>query len=136
MAKGVRRILTGLECAGWLAVAGVLLHFVPFERLFRALPPGSSAGTPDDRDRQAVERIRGAVNAVAAHLPWHPRCLPRAFAGLLMCRVRRMQVPIALSVTARGGFDAHARLDPGSDAELSLAAPEGRTHLGRVILTF
>jgi hypothetical protein len=54
-----------------------------------------------------------------------------------MCRCRGVRVPIALSVAANERhFAGHARLDPRSDAELAIATPEGRAHLGLILLTF
>ena len=120
----------------WLVVAGTMLRLIPLKRLFRELPPGTAGTISGDRDRKVIAQVRVAVAAAARILPWHPRCLPRALAGLLMCRIRGLQVPVALGVIAGDKFAAHARLEPGSDVELAATSPAGRTHLGRMRLAF
>ncbi|HEY7681869.1 MAG TPA: lasso peptide biosynthesis B2 protein [Gemmatimonadales bacterium] len=131
-----RDLLDAAEAACWLVVASALLRVLPFGRLFRELPPSAPSPALDPGNETLVPRVRRAVGAVAERLPWAIRCLPRALAGVLMCRVRGARVPIALSVTNGGRpFGAHARLDAGSEAELAEGAPDGRTHLGRIILT-
>lgn len=120
----------------WLTGAGVVLRLFPLTLLLRQLPPGSPEGTTAPDHRETIRRVREAVGSAARRLPWHPRCLPQALAGALMCRVRGLRVPIALGVAGRKGFAAHARLDGGSDVELTEQSPDGRTHLGRLILAF
>ena len=134
---GARDLLDGAEAAAWLAFAGVLLRVVPFGRLFRELPGDNPDPDFDPKVEVLVARVRRAVGAVSDRLPWSPSCLPRALAGVLMCRVRGPRVPIALGVTNGGRrFGAHARLDLASDAALAASSPDGRTHLGRVVLSF
>jgi Transglutaminase-like superfamily len=130
----MRRVLAAAEAAAWLALAVIVLRIVAFARLFRELPPGSPGPVLTDEDRVRVDWIRGLVNGVAKRFPWRPGCLPLALAAACMCRVRGLRIPIALSVASRRNLVAHARLDPSSDAELALTTPEGRTHLGRVML--
>lgn len=125
-----------LEAVLWLTVAGILLRLIPLHRLFRELPPGAPAGPAGEVNSATIGRVREAVGGVARLLPWHPRCLPRALAGVLMCRVRGLRVPIALGVANGNGFGAHARLDAGTDVQLTDHSPAGRTHLGRLVLAF
>jgi hypothetical protein len=132
-----RDLFDGAEAAAWLAFAGLLLRVIPFGRLFRELPGDVPGAEFDPNVEVLVARVRRAVGAVSDRLPWSPGCLPRALAGVLMCRVRGSRVPIALGVTNGGRrFGAHARLDLASDAALSASSPDGRTHLGRVVLSF
>ncbi|MEO8452887.1 MAG: lasso peptide biosynthesis B2 protein [Gemmatimonadota bacterium] len=130
------RLALALEAAAWLSSASVLLRLMPVSRLFRELPPGALPDPLGPGPKETIERVRSAVGAAAGVLPWRPACLPKALAGVLMCRARGIKVPVALSVTNRGGFGAHARLDAGSDMDLELASPDGRKHLGRMILAF
>ncbi len=137
MADRPGKLLAAVEAAWWLIVAGILLKLLPLRLMFRSLPPDAPAVPTTGMTRARIERVRLAVSQASRALPWHPRCLPSAVAGVLMCRVRGLRVPIALGVTNRGGgFGAHARLDPASDMELTDTSPEGRTHLGRLLLTF
>lgn len=132
-----RDVLAGGEGFLWLVVASALLKLLRFDRLFREVPPNAPGPPLDARGERIIERVRRAVGGTAARLPWHPACLPQALAGALMCRVRGIRAPVALSVWSNQRFAAHAVLAAGSDAELTAAtAPTGRTHLGRVVLTF
>ena len=129
--------LAAVEAGTWLVLAGFLLRVVPFGRLFRAIPPEEGQPRLAPGEESLALSVRAAVSAAARRLPWRPACLPSALAGALMCRCRGVRVPIALSVAAtERHFAGHARLDARDDAELAIATPEGRTHLGRVLLTF
>jgi len=131
------RYAGAIEAGAWLVIAGLLLRSVPFGRLFRAVRPEVDRTTLSPAAELLALSARASVSAAARRVPWKPACLAAALAGALMCRCRGVRVPIALSVAAREGhFAAHARLDVRDDAELAGATPEGRTHLGRVLLTF
>jgi hypothetical protein len=131
------RYVGAIEAGAWLLIAGLLLRIVPFGRLFRAVRPEVDRTAFSPAEESLAQSARDSVGAAARRVPWKPACLASALAGALMCRCRGVRVPIALSVAAREGhFAAHARLDGRDDAELAIAVPEGRTHLGRVLLTF
>lgn len=132
----MRRLAGAAEAVCWLIAATVLLRLVPFNRLFREVPAGGASPPLDPARRDTVVRIRSVVTGAARRMPWHPACLPQSLAAALMCRARGMRIPIALSVVNQGRFSAHARLDAATDAELAILTPEGRTHLGRITLSF
>ncbi|MEP7382360.1 MAG: lasso peptide biosynthesis B2 protein [Gemmatimonadota bacterium] len=133
-AEQVGKAVAAGEAAFWLATATVALWAFPLRRLFRSLPHASSAPSLRGAQLATFARSRDAVAAMISILPPRPRCLPAALAGVLMCRVRGVRVSVALSVTNRGGFGAHAVMTYGSEDELSLSCPDGRTHLGRLML--
>jgi len=126
------------EAALWLVMASLALRIVPHHRLFRELPSGAAGPAFRAGADQLVVRIRNDVEAVARRLPWHPACLPRALAGHLMCRMRGLQVPIAISVVkGQGTFSTgHARLLCGSEDQCAAETPPGRVHLGRIVLAW
>jgi len=131
------RYAGAIEAGAWLVIAGLLLRSVPFSWLFRAVRPAADRTALSPAEESLALSARASVNAAARRVPWKPACLTSALAGALMCRCRGVRVPIALSVAARvGRFAAHARLEARDDAELAITTPEGRTHLGRVLLKF
>ncbi len=101
--NGAERWLT-LRAVGWLAVARVALHIVPFARLQAFVESRSATG---DASPDGARQVRRAMSRAARTLPGS-RCLARALAALLLLR--------------RGGSPARLVLGVAPDAGCTLRA--------------
>jgi Transglutaminase-like superfamily len=75
--------------------------------------PPSSPYVPSAGASIEALRIGRAVERVAAVLPWHPVCLPRAVAVTSMLRRRRIECRAHLGVTGAKPPEAHAWVTVG-----------------------
>jgi len=129
--------LAACEALFWLVTAGILLALVPFRHLFREIPPEAAAPNLAPDSQVLVARVCEDLGRIAARLPWRPACLPKALAGQLMCHVHGVFVPIELSVVVGvPRFGAHARLASGTDAGCAATTPNGRRHLGLIVMAW
>ncbi|MGR9072522.1 MAG: lasso peptide biosynthesis B2 protein [Gammaproteobacteria bacterium] len=108
-----------LEAFLWLALAQSALRLVPFRYLGPWL--GRRRNRPDRQEirRDQIETaafVRRAVAGAARHVPWSCVCLPKAMAGAMMLRRRRIPYCLYFGVQKSGGdiFNAHAWLKVGS----------------------
>jgi hypothetical protein len=97
------------EAAFALAVASVAIRVLDQPRIVRLLgkpvSPEALITGPPGADARLVGR---AVERVAAHLPWHPQCLPQAVATRWMLRRRGIGCEAHLGVTGTDPLEAHA----------------------------
>lgn len=100
-----------------LGAASVRLLWRPQNRtaalLGRARSPGD-ASPLDQRASAEALRIGRAVERVAAVLPWHPVCLPRAVATASMLRRRGIDCSAHLGVSSTTPPEAHAWVTVGN----------------------
>jgi len=105
-----------LQAVGWLAVARVQLAATPFDRLVAQLStqqePASAALDPD-----LLRRIRYAIEAAAASVPWRSDCFPQTIAARAMLRRKHHASTIHLGVERGGetGLLGHAWLTCGGE---------------------
>ena len=114
--RRVNRLLLALEAAVALTAAAVRVRWHPQSETTALLgdvrpvspPPPPLAGA-------SIEAIRigRAVERVAALLPWHPVCLPRAVAAIWMLRRRGIECRAHLGVTGNRPPQAHAWVTVG-----------------------
>ncbi len=118
-----------IEAYWWLWLAMLLVRFVPFRWWSRWL--GQLGHATSDGDLAApdytVRRVKWAIAAAGAQVPWHSTCLMNAFAGKMLLRRRRVASTVYLG--ARRSQDAlntrlaaHAWLRVGS--QIILGADE------------
>ncbi len=107
----IKRLPLAAEAAATLTVASVRVLLKPDAQTAALLgdarpqdPDEPSAPPPADD----VMRIGRAVDRVAAVLPWHPVCLPRAVAVASMLRRRGIECRAHLGVTSTEPPEAHA----------------------------
>ena len=105
-----------VEAVALCTVAGLLIRFLAFRRLAPRLGQhmAVSPETSEAATLQEVARIRWAVAAAGAHLPWHPVCLPRAVAAHWMLRRRGIPSTLYLGADPARGYDAHAWVRAGT----------------------
>ena len=99
-----------VEAAATLVLAGAALRAVSFARIARRLGRHMAESGPSE-DASVIgqaRRVRWAVEAAAAHLPWKPVCFPQAVAATLMLRRRAITSTLYLGVDPRRDLDAHA----------------------------
>jgi hypothetical protein len=111
----ISRLPLAAEAAAFLATASVRLLLNPNTRtasLLGEVKPAAhdpAAGAPSEE----ILRIGRAVERVAAVLPWHPVCLPRAVAVASMLRRRGVDCRAHLGVTSTDPPEAHAWVTVG-----------------------
>jgi hypothetical protein len=101
-----------------LTAAGLRLRWHPQQKtaslLGQAQPSVAPAPAPASASAYAEALPIGrAVERVAAVLPWHPVCLPRAVAVAWMLRRRGIDCRAHLGVTATAAKEAHAWVTVG-----------------------
>jgi hypothetical protein len=103
------RVPLAAEAALALAIASVAIRALNQPRIVRLLGEPVSPVVLVPRPPSADARLVGrAVERVAAHLPWHPRCLPQAIATRWMLRRRGIGCEAHLGVTGTDPLEAHA----------------------------
>jgi hypothetical protein len=130
------------EAAICLALARLVLRFVPFERIGRRLgvfvsPQEARAGAaaPSDPPRAALlaARVGWAVRAAARHVPFAAVCLPQAIAARMMLQRRGvasvLHFGVAKGMTGKP-FDAHAWLDAAGVEVTGFPVARAFTELG------
>jgi hypothetical protein len=111
----INRLPLAAEATAFLAAASVRLLLNPNTRtasLLGDVKPAAqdaAAGAPSEE----ILRIGRAVERVAAVLPWHPVCLPRAVAVASMLRRRGVDCRAHLGVTSTDPPEAHAWVTVG-----------------------
>ncbi|HJQ40930.1 MAG TPA: lasso peptide biosynthesis B2 protein [Thermoanaerobaculia bacterium] len=104
-------ILLGLEALVRLALARLMLVFLPLERVLErpARPRTRGAGgTP------ALLDVRRAIAAAARRAPWRCRCLEQSIAAQGMLRARGIPATLYLGVEKHGdALRAHAWVRSG-----------------------
>lgn len=104
--------LRAVEALALLIAARLALSVLPVGLIFRSLRlTMEPAAAFDDRVPPAARPIGLAIDRAARRLPGETRCLPRALAGALMLRRRRLQATVVLGVRSKDGLlKAHAWL--------------------------
>ena len=74
-----------LHATVWLALARLMLIFVPFRKLVTKLSAGQGA-TMNDIDPELLERIGYAVRAAAGNVPWRSDCFVQGIAGWMLLK--------------------------------------------------
>jgi len=127
----ISRVPLAAEAAITLTLASLRLRLRPQSDtsglLGSALPPSSPSAPPGEPSSEAI-RIGRAVERMAAVLPWHPVCLPRAVAVASMLRRRRIECRAHLGVRGDKPPEAHAWVTVG-DVIVQGAPIDGVTEL-------
>jgi hypothetical protein len=112
----ISRLPLAVEAAITLTVASVRLRWRPESEtsglLGDARPPSPASAPSAGASSEAI-RIGRAVERMAAVLPWHPVCLPRAVAVASMLRRRRIECRAHLGVRGDKPPEAHAWVTVG-----------------------
>jgi hypothetical protein len=112
----ISRVPLAIEAAITLTIASVRLHWRPQSEISALLgsarPASPSSATSAVASSEAIQ-IGRAVERVAAVLPWHPVCLPRAVAAASMLRRRRIDCRAHLGVRGDKPPEAHAWVTVG-----------------------
>lgn len=110
------RLPLAAEAAITLTLASLRLRRRPQSEttalLGDAAPAAAPPAPPTGASREAI-RIGRAVERVAAVLPWHPVCLPRAVAATSMLRRRGIECRAHLGVKGDRPPEAHAWVTVG-----------------------
>ena len=112
----LRRFPLAAEAAITLAVASLRLLWHPRSKtsaLLGEARPSVALGPVRSDVSDETMRIGRAVERVAAVLPWHPVCLPRAVAVASMLRRRGVECRAHLGVTSTAPPEAHAWVTVG-----------------------
>jgi hypothetical protein len=114
--RQIRRLQLAAEAVCTLTVASVRLHWRPQSETSALLGDARPAAPPlaptAGASLEAI-RVGRAVERVAAVLPWHPVCLPRAVAVTSMLRRRRIECRAHLGVRGDKPPEAHAWVTVG-----------------------
>ena len=112
----VSRLPLAVEAAVTLTVASMRLRWRPQSETSGLLgnprPPAPPSAPAAGASSEAI-RIGRAVERMAAVLPWHPVCLPRAVAVASMLRRRGIECHAHLGVTGDRPPEAHAWVTVG-----------------------
>ncbi len=103
-----------LRAVTWLAVARLMLIFIPFRRLSERL--STDAGASDAQPEQDfLKRVSFAVAAAANNVPWRSDCFPQAIAARILLRRQGYASTIHLGVekTSPDAVVGHAWLTCG-----------------------
>lgn len=90
-----------LHATVWLALARLMLLFMPFRRMVAKLSNEGGLET-DGPDPQLVERIGYAVRAAAANVPWRSDCFPQSIAARMLLKHHGYDSTIHIGVKKRG----------------------------------
>jgi hypothetical protein len=103
-----------LHAAVWLALARIMLLFLPFRRLAKRLSAKEQPTEPGP-DPQFLKRIGYAVRTAAGNVPWRSDCFPQSIAGSMILRHHGYTGTIHLGVERSGEEDliGHAWLTCG-----------------------
>lgn len=127
-----------LEALGWLSVAKVAVHTVPFRHLSRTLGRSEAQTAPGiaPAERVVAVKISWAVQAAARHVPFGFVCLPQAIAAQRMLRRRAVANTLYFGVTLKPDGQqtmlAHAWLRAGD----KIVTGEHREGAYAVVATF
>jgi hypothetical protein len=112
----ISRMPLAVEAAVTLTVASVRVRLRPQSEtsglLGNAGPPSPTSAPALGASSEAIQ-IGRAVERMAAVLPWHPVCLPRAVAATSMLRRRRIDCRAHLGVRGEKPPEAHAWVTVG-----------------------
>lgn len=113
-ASGDQRLLL-LEALCALAVARALVVLLPYRRLAAMLSADAGCHGVTCPPPDLLQRIGGAVAAVARHVPWRADCLPQAIAArtLLLRRGIASVVHIGVARNQDDRLAGHAWLTVG-----------------------
>jgi len=121
-----------IEAAFYLAVARLLLVYVPFRRI----APRLARQPRDAREADPATRadIRRAVTTAARHVAWNAACLPQAIAAKFMLARRGCKSTLRLGVgrNEAGAFAAHAWLEAGDGIVVGEASVEQMTPIAEL----
>lgn len=109
----IRHRLRVLEAAAILTLIGLLMGGLPFNLLMRLVGLPINAAPPKGglSPLPLARAVDAAVSAAAKRLPWHPVCLPQAFAAGLMLRWRGYSPELCFGIQKTSGtLAAHAWL--------------------------
>jgi hypothetical protein len=112
----ISRLPLAVEAAVMLTVASVRLRLRPQSETSGLLGNARSPSTPSAPSAGASSeaiRVGRAVERMAAVLPWHPVCLPRAVAATSMLRRRGIECRAHLGVRGDKPPEAHAWVTVG-----------------------
>jgi hypothetical protein len=112
--RGDRLLL--LEATVFLAIAGVAVAMVPFRYLGLLATRPIRKPAPLQRDRLIkVRRIRWAILATAARVPWRAKCFEQGLAAQLMLRRRGILSVLYYGATQddRNGLSMHVWVRDG-----------------------
>lgn len=111
-----QRLPLALEAALVLTLTSLRIAWTPEARSTGLLGRPRRVSSGEDASTGASPeawRIGGAVERVAAVLPWHPVCLPRAVAATSMLRRRGISCEAHLGVIETNPPRAHAWVTVG-----------------------
>ena len=74
-----------LHAALWLAIARLMLLFLPFKKMASRFS-GEGESKTNDPNPQLLERIAHAVRAAAANVPWRSDCFPQSIAARMLLK--------------------------------------------------
>ena len=92
-----------MRAAVWLGIARLRLAITPFQKLVDRLSEEQGASVPDP---DLLERVRFAVSAAAANVPWRSDCFPQTLAARSLLKGHGL------------GSTIHLGVDKVSNAEL------------------
>lgn len=95
-----RRRVRGIETLCWLLAARIVVRVLPF-RVIAARLGGAGAESPHDipsADAARAREIGSLLRAVCRRVGWHPSCLVRSTAAMMLLRRRRLEGTLYLGV--------------------------------------
>lgn len=90
-----------VEAFYWLGLARLLVLALPFHWLlaiWRLYHQPLTAPWPTSQEHQAVEPLRGAIQAASRYTPWRSNCLAQALAANRMLQRRRLPSTLYIGV--------------------------------------
>lgn len=103
-----------IRAAAWLAVARIMLARNSFDSLSEKLQRRQTAVNKPG-DSRYFERVRYAIAAASANVPWRSDCFPQSIAGYLLLRRDGFAPVIHFGIAREEGenLDGHAWLTCG-----------------------
>lgn len=99
-----------------LALARLLLNFMPFKRMAKRLGTEGEQVTVDyPHQLRTLRRLRRWIPRIAGYLPWESLCLSQAYTAACICQNKKIPYTLHLGVTTKTkAFAAHAWLACGN----------------------
>jgi len=95
-----------------LALARIVLIFVPFRKLISFIKSKSTCGASVLEGTACLEQISVAIIRSSRRFPWRAKCFEQALAAKMMLGRRNLQATISFGVTKNcDKFTAHAWVD-------------------------
>jgi Transglutaminase-like superfamily len=94
-----------------LCLASLIIALLPFRSAVRATAWFGRSALPAEPERDAARRrVRWAILAVSARLPWRVRCFQRGLAAHWMLRRRGLPAELHYGAATRSGGAVHAHV--------------------------